>query len=202
MFADPDPSPPVAATGHHQLALIWARKGKNPPLPWRPSAGSVGWRTGDASCGIHVVDSDPNDMALTPYLGDGRRRRRRSVMAEQSGKTRFIRGNDRVDRLVADPLIAEDVARYAAERAEVNRIYAQGLADIRKAGNLTQTEVAKILDTDQGTVSRIENRDDLLLSTLRQYLAATGAVHAKIVVEKEGVEITLDLDSFASSALG
>ncbi|MEU2237644.1 hypothetical protein, partial [Streptomyces vietnamensis] len=39
-------------------------------------------------------------------------------------------------------------------------------------------------------------RDDLLLSTLRQYLAAAGAVHAKIVVEKEGVEITLDLDSF------
>lgn len=118
------------------------------------------------------------------------------MMTEQSGRTRFIRGNDRIDRLVADPLIADDVTRYAAERAEVNRIYAQGLADIRKAGNLTQTEVAKILDTDQGTVSRIENRDDLLLSTLRQYLAATGAVHAKIVVEKEGVEITLDLDSF------
>ncbi len=66
----------------------------------------------------------------------------------------------------------------------------------KKAGKLTQTEVATILDTDQGTVSRIENRDDLLLSTLRQYLAAAGAVHAKIVVEKEGVEITLDLDSF------
>ena len=117
-------------------------------------------------------------------------------MTEQSDKTRFIRGNDRIDRLVADPLIADDVTRYASARAEVNRIYAQGLADIRKAGKLTQTEVATILDTDQGTVSRIENRDDLLLSTLRQYLAAAGAVHAKIVVEKEGVEITLDLDSF------
>lgn len=64
------------------------------------------------------------------------------------------------------------------------RIYAQRLAGIRKAGNLTQTEVAKILDTDQCTVSRIENRDDLLLSTLRQCLAATGTVHAKIVMEK------------------
>lgn len=50
-------------------------------------------------------------------------------MTEPSGKTRFIRGNDRIDRLVADPLIAVDVARYAAERAEVNRIYAQGLEE-------------------------------------------------------------------------
>ncbi|NLG55572.1 MAG: helix-turn-helix transcriptional regulator [Rhodococcus sp.] len=120
-------------------------------------------------------------------------------MAEPSGRTRFSRANDRIDKLATDPLIADDVAQYAAERTEVNRIYAQGLADIRKAGNLTQTEVAKILDTDQGTVSRIENRDDLLLSTLRQYLAATGAVHARIVVEKEGVEIALDLDTFEQS---
>ncbi len=37
-------------------------------------------------------------------------------------------------------------------------------------------------------MSRIESREDLLLSTLRQSLAATGAVHPKIVVEKHGVE--------------
>lgn len=35
-------------------------------------------------------------------------------MTEQSDKTRFIRGNDRIDRLVADPLIADDVTRYAS----------------------------------------------------------------------------------------
>lgn len=45
------------------------------------------------------------------------------------GKTRFICGNDRIDRLVADQMVADDVARYAAERAEMNRLYAQGLEE-------------------------------------------------------------------------
>ena len=118
-------------------------------------------------------------------------------MTEPTPRTRFSRANDRIDKLRGDPLIADDVRRYRAERETVNRIHAEGLADIRKASNLTQQQVAAALDTDQGTVSRIERRDDLLLSTLRQYLAATGAEHPKIVIEKDGVEITLDLDAFA-----
>nr|WP_249277088.1 helix-turn-helix transcriptional regulator [Rhodococcus sp. 06-621-2] len=88
---------------------------------------------------------------------------------------------------------AKDVRRSREGR----RIHAQCLADIRKASKLTQKQVAAVLDTDQGTISRIERRDDLLLSTLRQYLAATGAEHPKIVAEKDGVEISLDLDTFA-----
>lgn len=118
-------------------------------------------------------------------------------MNEDTTRTRFVRLNDRIDALAADPLIADEVQKYRDERETVNRIHAQGLADIRKASNLTQKQVAAALDTDQGTVSRIERRDDLLLSTLRQYLAATGAEHPKIVIEKDGVEITLDLDAFA-----
>ena len=110
--------------------------------------------------------------------------------------TRFQRANDRIDALVNDPLIAEDVRRFAAERQSLNRIYARGLAEIRKAGNLTQKDMADALDTDQGSVSRIEHRDDLLLSTLRQYLVAAGVEHPKIVAEKDGLEIILELDSF------
>ncbi len=120
-------------------------------------------------------------------------------MTDPQQPMRFRRGNDRIDALVNDPLIADDVRRYARERAEVNRLHARGLAEIRKASNLTQTELAGLLNTDQGTVSRIERRDDLLLSTLRQYLAAVGARHPKIVVEKDGIEITLDLDAFDSA---
>lgn len=109
---------------------------------------------------------------------------------------RFRRANQRIDELVNDPLIADDVRRYATERQTANRIYAAGLAEIRKASNLTQQQLATLLNTDQGTVSRIERRDDLLLSTLREYLEATGAQHPRIVVEKDGVEIALELDSF------
>ena len=96
-----------------------------------------------------------------------------------------------------DPLIADDVRRYAAERAAANRVYARGLAEIRKASNLTQQQLAVLLNTDQGTISRIERRDDLLMSTLREYLWAAGARHPRIVVDKDGVEIALELDSFA-----
>lgn len=67
-------------------------------------------------------------------------------------------------------------------------MYVQTLADIRKAGALTQTDVAKALGVEQAAVSKIERYSDLLLSTLREYLAATGA---GIVVEKDGVEAAL-----------
>lgn len=112
-------------------------------------------------------------------------------------RTRFSRANDRIAGLVAKPSIAEDVRRFAGERDDANRVYAQGLADIRKASNRTQQQVAAALATDQGTVSRVERNGDMLLSTLRQYLTATGATHPRIVVEKNGVEIALDLDRFA-----
>jgi DNA-binding transcriptional regulator YiaG len=118
------------------------------------------------------------------------------VMAD-APRTRFRRANKRIDELAKDPLIADDVRRYAAEREKVNRVYAQGLADIRHASSLTQQQMAALLDTDQGTISRIEHREDLLLSTLRQYLAAVGAEHPKIVVEKDGMEIVLELDTFS-----
>jgi DNA-binding transcriptional regulator YiaG len=117
-------------------------------------------------------------------------------MMSDTARTRFRRANRRIDELVNDPLIAEDVARYGAEREHTNRVYARGLAEIRKASNLTQQQLAVLLETDQGTVSRIERRDDLLLSTLRDYLEAAGAHHPRIVVEKDGVEIALDLNTF------
>jgi hypothetical protein len=59
-------------------------------------------------------------------------------------RTRFRRANKKIDELVNNPLIAEDVRRYAAERETVNRIYARGLAEIRKASNLTQQEMATL----------------------------------------------------------
>ncbi len=56
-----------------------------------------------------------------------------------------------------------------------------------------------MLGVEQAAVSKIERRDDLLLSTLRQYLAATGAEHPRIVVEKNGIEVSLDLDTFSGT---
>jgi DNA-binding transcriptional regulator YiaG len=107
----------------------------------------------------------------------------------------FVRGNERLDRLLADPDAATDVEAARAEIREMDRAHAMSLAMIRKAGDLTQIEMANRLGIGQGTVSLLENRDDMLLSTLFGYLTAAGAEGARIVVSIHGQEIDLDLAS-------
>lgn len=48
------------------------------------------------------------------------------------------------------------------------------LRDLRKAHELTQTRMAEALNMGQDGVSRIEQRSDLLISTLRSYVEAMG----------------------------
>ena len=48
------------------------------------------------------------------------------------------------------------------------------LRDLRKARNQTQARVAEKLGINQENVSRIEQRSDLLLSTLSGYVEAMG----------------------------
>src|SRR6266478_4198583 len=48
------------------------------------------------------------------------------------------------------------------------------LRELRKARKLTQTRVAKTLGITQDSVSRLEKRSDLLLSTLRKNVKAMG----------------------------
>ncbi len=48
------------------------------------------------------------------------------------------------------------------------------LRELRRARKLTQVRVAKALGITQDSVSRLENRSDLLLSTLRKTIEAMG----------------------------
>jgi len=48
------------------------------------------------------------------------------------------------------------------------------LRDLRKAHELTQEKMAELLDIKQESVSNIEKRSDLLISTLRGYVEAMG----------------------------
>jgi DNA-binding XRE family transcriptional regulator len=105
----------------------------------------------------------------------------------------FVRGNDQLDRLLSDPLIASDVAAAHADAEEMDRAYAMNLAMVRKAAQLTQAEVARKLGVGQAAISRLEGREDMLLSTLYDYLTATGADTASIVVTVHGRRIELDL---------
>lgn len=116
--------------------------------------------------------------------------------SNDSRRGSFVRGNDRLNRLLGDPDIAASVAEVEAEAREIDRIYAESLAKIRKAGELTQMEVAARLGVGQAVVSRLERREDMLLSTLADYLRATGAEQPRIVAVLNGIEVELDLDRF------
>ena len=113
---------------------------------------------------------------------------------ESSGEPRFVRGNERLNDLLGRPDLAARVAKVEQEMRQQDRIYAENLAKIRKAGDLTQVEVAERLGVGQAVISRLERRDDMLLSTLADYLHATGAVQPRIVATLNGVEVELDLD--------
>ncbi len=51
----------------------------------------------------------------------------------------------------------------------------QCLREIRKLAGLTQEQLAERLNIGQAALSRVENRRDILVSTLRDYLGALGA---------------------------
>jgi transcriptional regulator with XRE-family HTH domain len=63
-------------------------------------------------------------------------------------------------------------ARNAEKTAAL--LAAMDLAELRGARDLTQEELAERLDISQSNVSRLESRDDLLVSTLRQVVEAMG----------------------------
>lgn len=60
------------------------------------------------------------------------------------------------------------------ERARVELAEALTLYELRKAREMTQSQLARALDTTQPGVSRIEHQTDLYLSTLRSYVEALG----------------------------
>ena len=49
-----------------------------------------------------------------------------------------------------------------------------GLRELRKEQGFSQTELAELLNKQQGEISKIEGRSDVKLSTLRDYVASLG----------------------------
>jgi hypothetical protein len=67
--------------------------------------------------------------------------------------------------------------RVAASRARAKKIIEQmPLQQLRNAREMTQTRLAELLEMDQGNVSKLEQRTDMYLSTLRSYIEAMGGV--------------------------
>jgi transcriptional regulator with XRE-family HTH domain len=67
-------------------------------------------------------------------------------------------------------------ARRKRIEARAARLVAEemSLRELRRAHKLTQARIAETLGIGQDQVSRLEQRSDLLLSTLRDYVEAMG----------------------------
>lgn len=61
----------------------------------------------------------------------------------------------------------------ASQRARSMRVEMH-LADLRRARELSQAELAEKLGVAQSEVSKVERRTDLYLSTLKKYIEAAG----------------------------
>jgi hypothetical protein len=66
------------------------------------------------------------------------------------------------------------------------------LNQLRNARAMTQTRLAELLEMDQGNVSRLEQRTDMYLSTLRSYIEAMGGVLEIRALFPEG-DVRIDL---------
>jgi transcriptional regulator with XRE-family HTH domain len=95
--------------------------------------------------------------------------------------------------------LAEFMDRFSArERAEIEanarKLAAEmtTFAKLRKARKLTQVELAKRLGIAQENVSRLENRSDMLVSTLRGYVRAMGGDLRLVALfpRKSAIEVT------------
>ena len=86
------------------------------------------------------------------------------------------------------------------ERVEARAMELATLKDLRHADQQTQAQLATALGVGQDTISRLDKRSDMLLSTLRHYVESVGGQlelvtqfpnRPPMVVEHLGVEPTL-----------
>jgi hypothetical protein len=76
----------------------------------------------------------------------------------------FERGNSHPDLLMSDPWLSADVAQANAE--EMDRVYAMGPGDDPQSRPDDSGRGRRKLGVGQRAISRLENRDDMLPSTL------------------------------------
>ncbi len=86
--------------------------------------------------------------------------------------------------------------KFSAEReAQIRQrvkeaVSVMTLHQLREARSLTQVNLAKVLNVNQGAVSKMEKRTDMYVSTLRSYIKAMGGdLQIKAVFPEGEVQI-------------
>ena len=103
--------------------------------------------------------------------------------------------------------IARDPRRRAHVEAVKHDLYESlALSELRRRFSMTQEQVAMLMGVTQESVSQIERRDELLLSTLLKYVNALGGtLEVNAVIQGEKVTIQLpsgDRDARAARPAG
>lgn len=83
--------------------------------------------------------------------------------------------------------MAPELRQRAAARTDAMFLQMQ-LQELRKAREVTQVELAKLMNVEQAAVSKLERREDMYVSTLRQYVAALGG-ELKLIASFPDVDI-------------
>ena len=86
-------------------------------------------------------------------------------------------------------------------RVEARAMELATLKDLRQAARQTQEQLAATLGVGQDTISRLEKRSDMLLSTMRHYVESMGGKlelvakfpdRPSVVIDHLGGEVTLN----------
>lgn len=68
----------------------------------------------------------------------------------------------------------DDDRRIVAKTKQVLQLEYDLIAELRKDRDLTQKELADIMEIRQAAISKIERQDDMLIGTLERYIQALG----------------------------
>lgn len=111
----------------------------------------------------------------------------------------FAPADDVFAALESIPGINDDLPQRDAARDQMERQHRIGLATIRQVAALTQVEVAEKMGIGQTSVSRLEARPDMLLSTMKAYFDGVGA-EATINIRVGDVEHQVALEELIEGA--
>lgn len=81
----------------------------------------------------------------------------------------------------------DPVRRARVQAIKAAMVDAQALAELREHRGSTQVAIAEAMSTIQSSVSRLERRDDLYLSTIRGYVEAMGGELALLAVFEDEI---------------
>jgi hypothetical protein len=92
---------------------------------------------------------------------------------------------------VFDKLLTLQQRQSADRRGQELIAEYRTLQQLRKARDLTQAQLAELWGKDQVSISQLEKRADMLLSTLRSYVEAMGGELDLVVRFKDGPPVSL-----------